>query len=342
MIAVLASSLAWGYNWDFSEAPTGSSMTVHLCDGNFGDAKILAIFAAADAWKAGTGEILRGATWSYVRGTDRSAGSCDYGNGYNEIYSRDATWFGDRGLDEAQAWTRNDDVTDSTEVDFVLNSGLTWTATIPSGTPLSEASIGQIALHEFGHGLGFNHNDTFLAVMNSYYPYGGELGGMYRPNEDEYVGIHTERPHSSTGINLLLNKFAFDTSTDLADEVWDSTAGGRWGVCDYLIDPDIDGPEGINAVIYEQSGAVSVEVRWQLSEDITCFSGLEYTVGTRFPSIGSNTPYTVQPTDYDFRGVPAGNYYMCARIDPLGYFSESSESDNDIRSEVQVNVQDCP
>ncbi len=55
-------------------------------------------------------------------------------------------------------------------------------------------------------------------------------------------------------------------------------------------------------------------------------------------------PITVHPNPYDFRGVPAGEYYLCAYIDPDDLITEthSGDSDNNLKSEVTVTVQDCP
>lgn len=344
MIVIVVASTAWAYTWDSVEAPTGNTMTIQLCESNFTAAQVTQIFTAANAWRSGTGELIRGANWTYVRGVDRTAGSCTVGNNYNEIMMRDSTWFANHGATAALAVTYNYAVSVSSEVDFVFNSTYTWVNDFPSRVSPGSYSIGQVALHEFGHGLGFNHQDVFIATMNGAYPNGGELAGNYRPNEDDYVGIRTERPHTSTGVNLLLNKFVENTPPN-SKEVWNSNLGpfaNPWQVCDYLVDPTLDGPEAIYAIIHETSGTVTPEVRWKLSADTTCFSGLEYTVGTRFPGLTSNTPYLIQPNSYDFRGVPAGPYYVCARIDPGALVTETSESDNDLRSEVTLEVIDCP
>lgn len=339
---ILLSQSAWAYTWDSVEAPTGDSMTIQLCNGNFTASEVTEIFEAADAWHAGSGQLLRGALWEYIRGADRSAGTCGLGNNINEIYSRNNAWFISQGADDSLALTANNAVSVSTEVDFVWNTQYSadWTTDKPNAASSGDFSIGMIALHEFGHGLGFNHENTLIATMNDTYPNGGCISGEYRAHEDDYVGIITERSDASTGKNLLLGKFVENGSGN-STEVWDS-ATSDWTVCDYLVDPASDGPEGIYSIIYETSGTENPEVRWNLSADGNCFSGTEYTVGTRFPVLASNTPYLIQPNDYDFRGVPAASYFLCAKIDPDNDITETSNADNTLLSEVQVTVQDCP
>jgi hypothetical protein len=205
---------------------------------------------------------------------------------------------------------------------------------------LGNYSIGQIALHEWGHALGFNHEDDVLATMNSVYPNSGDLGIAFRPHEDDYVGLKTNRSHGSTGKNLMLGQFLPTTLPNSA-EGWQGAAGSlqhcedTWENADDFADP-------IEAVIWETSGSESPQIYWNLSADGTCFSGTEYTIGSKTPTLAANTPVAVQPALWNFF-VPTGQYYLCAKIDQANSISETSEADNIIRSDNKiVEVVSCP
>jgi hypothetical protein len=341
-LAVIATPAA-AYVWDTSEAPTGDEMTIQLCLGDFTVAQAGQILEAAEAWQAGSGRVLRGALWTYTWGTDRPDGTCAPGNGLNEIHAEDDDWFADHDSGGALATTMNDDAAVSAEVDFVFNTedADRWSSSKPSKTAEDEVSVGMIALHEFGHGLGFNHDDTYVAVMNSTYPNGGDIAGGYHPHSDDYAGLAASRPDPSPGRNLLIGKFVAEPG-DPGDaiEVWNS-ATDAWTVCREEVD-GVDGPEPITALVQETGGPVTPTVAWTLSDDRRCFHGVEYEVGRIDLELGSGVPVLVQPEVYDFGAVPAGEYHLCAQIDADGLVHETREGDNRVRSEALVTVEDCP
>ena len=344
MIALaLLAAPATAYQWDFDEAPIGDEMTIHLCLGSFTPAQVTQIFQGADAWQAGDGQVLRGARWTYTRGPDRAEGSCGPDNGYNEVHAQDDGWFADHDAAGVLATTMNDDVSRSSEVDFVWNTlrEPDWSARKPSKTPDGDRSLGMIALHEFGHGLGFNHDNSWIAVMNSSYPNGGDLGGKYRPHSDDYAGIADQRPHTSEGTNFLLGKHVVEPN-DPGDsiEAW-NVATDAWTVCRDTLDGG-DGPEAIYAAVHDTGGPRTVDVAWRLSDDPHCFHGAEHEVAREAIELGVGAPLLLQPATWDFSAVPAGDYHLCAKIDPGNSFAEVQEDDNRVRSEALVTVEDCP
>lgn len=329
-----------GFVWDILLAPLGDSLTWHMCTGEFTSAQEAEITDAANSWDAGSGEVLRGAIWQFLRGADRTGSSCNDSNFENEVYMEGDAWFSARGLSTSHSavclcYTAIDDIV------FRSTPTIgTWSNNLPSNT--TGVSIGQVAHHEFGHALGLAHEDDLVALMNSDYPHGGDLGDVgYRPHEDDYLGLKTNRPGSSTGRNLMLGKF-LDEGDKSARMTWDNLSefpGTPY--CDKVISSG-DRPEAILAVI-EGTAAVSTDVKWGLSPDTNCDAGVKYSVAAMSITIGSNTPLAIQPT-YDFTGVPIGvYYYLCAKIDPADTFSESSSaSDNDVRSDMVLSVKDCP
>lgn len=342
MIALALLPTASAYQWDFAEAPLADEMTVHLCLGDFTAAQEDEIDEAMDAWQAGDGRGVRGARWTYTRGPDAADGTCEPGNGVNEIHAETEAWFADHDSAGALATTMNDDVSVSEEVDFVFNldDGV-WTARKPSKTPIDEDSMGMVALHELGHGLGFDHDDAVVAVMNGSYPNGGDMGRRYRPHADDYAGLADMRPDPSTGTNLMLGKFVVEPG-DPGDslEIW-NVATPAWTVCREAV-AGPDGPEAIVAAVHETDGPVTFDVTWNVSDDIHCFQGVEYEVGRSVIEAGRGSPILVQPQTWDFSAVPAGEWRLCAQIDADGVVDETHGNDNRVRSEALLTVQDCP
>ena len=336
------SALAW--NWDSGYAPSGDSLTWHLCDNDFTANEESEITWAADGWDAGSGEAMRGAIWDFVRGSDHSSG-CARDNNEDEVYMEDATWFTIVGYGASKAVCFCDDGDGLDDRDIVFKSSVSWTTLVPSAAADTDTSIGQVALHEFGHLLGFLHDNTKIATMNpgGSAPNSGDISGhKYRPHEDDYVGLTVNRPDSSTGRNLMLGRFVEDGDQD-GWEVWTSPSPSPWTVCDGIVNSP-SGPDRIYGIIHGTACQDPV-VKWWLSADTTCNWGSpDYLVGTKTPHLCSGTPYLLHPDPYDFRGVPPDDYYLCAYIDPADVISETNagDSDNDLRSEGLVTVQDCP
>jgi hypothetical protein len=92
-----------------------------------------------------------------------------------------------------------------------------------------------------------------------------------------------------------------------------------------------------------------VLIEWRASPDKTCFVGNDnYIIGTRTPTLNVNDEYgiTTPSGGLDFSGVPPGDYYICAKIDPYDVVAETAENDNSIVSsetiEVKPDGSGCP
>lgn len=324
MIALI--SVAFAYNWDAGPA---SPINYHLVVSDFTAAEEADIVAAFEGWEAGTGEVMRGADMVINRDTDdASGGLC---NLTNEVFMKDQAFF------DAHGWSADAHMNGCLgSFDIIFNSSVTWCTSRDSACTSGE-SIGQAALHEMGHWIGFGEEDDNIATMNGVYPAGGDLGDTdWRVNEDDYVGLVAHRSDSSTGNNLMVARYNYDGGGN-SHEVWD-VSEGTWTFDRSSDSWSTDSPDDIFAVMEGTSSSLSPGMDWRLSSNTTCSTG-DYLIGTRTPSLSSNTPYLVGPNAWSLADtVATGDYYLCVIIDPGTSISETSEADNSVVSEIQVEV----
>lgn len=325
MIALI--TLAYAYDWGSGPA---SPINYHLVVSDFTGAEETDVVAAFEGWEAGSGEVMRGADMVIDRDTDDASGALC--NLKNEVFMKDQTFFDDHG------WSDQDghQYTCLASYDIIFNSSISW-CTSRDSVCTSGTSIGQVAIHEMGHWIGFNHEDDNIATMNHVDPHGGDLGDTdWRVNEDDYVGLVAHRSDSSTGNNLMVSRYDYDGSGS-SHEVWDSSEG-TWRFDRSSDTWTYDTPDDILAVMEGTSSSLSPGMDWRLSANTTCSTG-DYLIGTRSPSLSSNTPYQVGPNAWNLADtVATGNYYLCVLIDPGTSISETSETDNSVVSEIQVEV----
>lgn len=324
----------------------GSQLTYHIDNSDFSADGIDQIVLGADSWDAGAGRINRGADWDFVRGSDET--SPTQGNTKNEVYKISNAGFTlINHADDVAIMLHSHIGCGRKDADIWVNSGETYTAAFPSATTTSYYSIGSVVQHEFGHVLGLDHDDggstANLAVMFSR-GVGQDMGdAYYRLNEDDYVGLIAGKSDSSTGLNLTLQRFW--NNGDVPYESWEDVVDvheGDWQACPG--DTISSGPHAIGAIITGTSAA-SPLIQWKLSADGACFSGQEYLVGTRTPTISSNETYLVTPNGgYVIpSNTPPGEYYLCAKIDADEVIAETYGSDNIVRSDDAIfEVLSCP
>lgn len=327
MIALVLAAPALAWDWD---GGPGSTINYHLVPSDFTLAEETAVETAFEAWNAGTGEILRGADMQITRDTDDAGGAVC--NLKNEVFMGDQTYFDNHGWPGIARYQPC-----AGSHDIVFNSDNTWCTTLDSDCTSGD-SIGQAAVHEMGHWVGFGHEDDNLATMNSVYPAGGDLGDTaYRIHEDDYDGLIANRPHASTGNNLMVAKYTYDGAGS-SHEIWNSSEG-TW-TFDRSSDTWTggDSPDPIQVVINGTATSLSPLVEWRLSSNTIC-STSDYLIGSRTPSVSTNTPYQVGPTSWTLADtVPTGFYYLCVTVDSNTAITETSEADNDVVSDKQVQV----
>ncbi len=344
MIALWASP-SWGFEVDCDTAD-GDQLVYKINSDDFGTAQRDQIHAAADAWDAGDPYPMRGAKWHFFFGAYTSSDGilCD---GSNDIRKKPRSWFDNQGYDEAASASVRTCTTGGgctrIDADMTFAEDISWVASMASDADLPDRSLGQTAMHEFGHVLGFFDEADEPATMNSPYAHSGDTAEAHlRISEDDYVGLLYIKGDSSIGKNLFLQRW--DGTFD-AEEVWTDDSGleinRTWSAAAGSTVPSASGPRGIQAMIHAPINSQSPLIEWRLSADTNCFADGDILIGTRTPTISSNSPYEVTPNGgYTIPSNTApGNYRLCAKIDADGQIDETVESDNVIMSEKLFVVQ---
>lgn len=353
VVSLAALPAARSYNVYPAGAAAGNSRTYHIVSGQFPASMVTAIDLAEDQWSAGGGtyDMIRGGNWHFNRGADVSSGY-SVGNGRSEIWDRTPSWFVGLGEEAgllAKTWRNTiecdivfvEEVTDPEDPDYIDGWDYDWVDAVPSSLSSNQKSERWVTMHEFGHCFGLSHDEDNANTMNPYEHSAGDFGlGVYRIGEDESEAVRELKPHSSTGHNLALSRWVVEAAPSYyPDEAWEDSLGE-----DLWIAPDGTCGFDIEAISLHSMGTSTlsgVEVRWTLSQNTTCFDGDDIVAATDTHSaLSSNEVYPESPGNFCVpTGTAAGEYYVCARVDPDGEVSEVSEADNTVRSERRFTVQ---
>lgn len=105
MIALVFGGNAWAWNQvqgstcgDASWASATTAITYRINSNDFSAAERTEIELAGDAWRAGSGQLVRGATWRLTRGADTTSdGSSSSVDGINAVARKPSTFFSSAG-----------------------------------------------------------------------------------------------------------------------------------------------------------------------------------------------------------------------------------------------------
>jgi Matrixin/CARDB len=282
-------------------------------------------FPAGSSWDGALQDAMwhwnnvKGSGFNYYYGRDTD-GAHSSGNGVNEIYlgSEPGTalavtltryhcyWlFGwQYGLDEA---------------DIAFSNSRAWsTGRLDYSNLGSPFNFEEVALHELGHALGLNHEDRWMATMNSFYPHSGTLG-YYKendPNADDRVGARILYGDGTT-------------ETDVAGSAFKRTGSGTSGL--------------VSSPSYAARGS-SVTIEFTFSNLSTAQQSFDigfYLSANDYISIsdtllgmnsgasgGAGSTGTFTRTLYIPYWIAPGTYYLGFLVDPYNALPEANEGNN--------------
>lgn len=329
----------------------GSSAHYALRSGAFTTAQQTALIDADTAWSAGSGDLVRGASWHFLKDADEA--DFTFGDGDNTVSMQSTTWWTSQGLPSNFLAATFDQFTSCAygETDIAFNAGFTWTTSLPGAAAAGTISVGQVFEHELGHWFGADHEQDFMTLMNGTYPNGGDLSAAMRLHEDEADLLRDIKSGASTGQNLAIGKFE-DTGTGTSAKGWTNTDMASWDVDAFTADiqvcpgDEIAGSLRPAAVYVNMIGtgtASSVPLKWFFKPvgGNPCGQSGNVQFETLTLTMTMDNPSYENPFDWTVPGsasITAGDYKICAVIDLAGAVTETSEGDNSMASEATVEV----
>jgi Matrixin/CARDB len=262
---------------------------------------------------------VQGSGFNFYVGRDTD-GTHSSGNGMNEVYLGSEPgsalavtlvryhcyWFfgWNYGLDEA---------------DIAFSDSLSWnTGSMDYSNLGSPFNFEQVALHELGHALGLNHEDRWMATMNSIYPNSGTLG-YYREHDplgDDRYAARALYPDGTT-------------ETDVAGSAFKFTGSGTSG----LVSSPAYAARGSYANIEftfsnQGTSTQAFDIGFYLSTN-DYISTYDTLLGMNYGAWGSSGfAGTFSRSLYIPYWITPGTYYLGFLIDPNNTIPEANKSNN--------------
>jgi len=283
-------------------------------------------FPAGSSWDADIQDAMwhwnnvKGSGFAFYYGRDTD-GSHSSSNGTNEMYFSSA----DTGSALAVTLIRSHcywlfgTQSGLDETDVAFNTSLGWnTGAFNYANLGSPYDFELVALHELGHVQGLNHEDRWMATMNSYYPNSGTLG-YYKevdPLADDRWGVRQIYADGTTEV-------------DVAGSAFKRTGTGTSG----LVSSPTSAARGSNVTIeytFSNQGTAtqSFNTGFYLSSD-SYISSADIQLGMNYGAwAGSGVMATFSRTLTIPTWIAPGWYYLGFKVDPLNYVGENNESNN--------------
>ena len=227
----------------------------------------------------------------------------------------------------ALAVTRLNWISDFCNADVLFNNQYTWTNDDPGWTTGSPYNFNSVAIHEFGHVVGLDHEDRWLATMNSkYHPF------PHKIHADDMGGIRYLYSSSST-------------VTDLGVTNWKKTDGNVATAAQLVSSP--------TAANSGQTISMEVTVENYSTATVTFNNRLYLSTNNIISS--SDTPIGTYNGAYLSAGwlatwsysvtipfsTPSGTYWLGICVDYDSAVSESNEGNNCLAHPRTITIT-CP
>lgn len=205
------------------------------------------------------------------------------------------------------------------ETDIGFNNNVSWSlGSLDYGSLGSPFNFEAVALHELGHALGLEHEDRWMATMNSVYPASGPIGHwkVWDPLPDDRQGVRFLYPDSTAEI-------------DIAGSIFKRTGSGTSTV----VSSPSSAPRGSNVTIeltfYNQSTSrKTFNIGFYLSTNSFISTG-DTLLGTNSGAWATpGASVTFSRTLRIPRSISPGQYWLGFIVDYDSGHRESNESNN--------------
>jgi len=161
------------------------------------------------------------AGWNEIGGADldlsRFTSSCDPDDHYDltPCIAMGEGILGDDVLGVTMVTWQQGEILDA---DIWLNGDLEWTDQNDLYMEAEPVNLQMVMMHELGHSIGLGHENDIVAVMNAYYPNGGQVGPDFDviPLPDDRAGARSLYPAGDQETDLGASNY-YRTGPDTSD-----------------------------------------------------------------------------------------------------------------------------
>lgn len=254
--------------------------------------------------------------YSYTNATTYSNGDGNNSVGFVQSGDIDGAW--------GSTWISYSG-RDIEEIDVSFNADIGWNtgAQDERERDIFRPAFRKVVVHEFGHGLGLDHDCSELAQMAQGYAghvwYGGSQTYRHHPSPDDCEGARYQYPYSShTEVDISLMNFEMNGSCN--SQVWRDNslvtpvAAGDMVDIEYTVCNLGNAGSSFSVGIYLSTNDI-------ITKNDIYLGGVAYYLTDQY-ALEQDRAYYIPCT------VPEGIYYIGAVVDPENKLAEMRESNN--------------